>query len=196
MMLNQQQNPGQGNDGRNASHWAMLILRSIAVTVEVFLHRSFGSRYIGTQGFVGVLVILFFGAFVGVPGTGGLMVFLAAYLFACLVARVQIDRRKRRGFDPQHSRYTGWPYLMSIFPRCSELTVKRFIEPVLVVIVAAAVMNAAPALGLYLLMAGGVLFIMVNHDEAEERRRVQNMQDSFIDARDRAERFRSGSGRR
>jgi hypothetical protein len=195
-MLNQQQSPGNGNDGRNGAQWAMLMLRSITVTVEVFLHRDFGSRYIGTQGFVGLLIILFFGAFINVPGTNGLMMFLMAYLFVCLVARVQIDRRKRRGLDPQHSRYTGWPYLMSVFPRCSELTVKRFIEPALVVTVAALVMNFVPALGLYLMMAGGVLFTMVNYDEAEERRRIQSMQDSIIDASQRAERFRSGGGRR
>jgi hypothetical protein len=174
----------------------MLIFRSIAVTVEVFLHRDFGARYIGTQGFVGLLVIFFFAAFVGVPGTGGLMVFLMAYLFVSFVARLQIDRRKRCGLDPQHSRYTGWPYLMPLFPRCSELTVKRFIEPAFVAIVAAVVMNFVPALGLYLLMAAGVLFTMVNHDEAQEQQRIQNMQDSFIDARDRTERFRSGNGRR
>jgi hypothetical protein len=195
-MSNQQQGSGNGNNGGNAGHWVMLFLRSIAVTLQVFLHRKFGSRFIGSQGFVGLLVIVFFGAFIGVPGTTGLTAFLLAYLFACLVARAHIDARKRRGGDTEHSMYSGWPLLMSVFPRCSELKVKRFIEPAFVVIVAAAVMNFFPALGLYLLMAGGVLFTVVNYDEAEEQRRVQNMQDAVIEASQRAERFRSGHGRR
>lgn len=190
--------PGNGHNGSGGAGFNifMLVLRSITVTVEVFLHRRFGSRFLGLQAALGILVILLFAGIIPAPGSWGLILFLLAYLKACLVARAGIVWRRVRGEEFEHTLYSGQPWLMKVFPRLNELTIKRVIEPMAVFVVAAAIMNFIPALGLYLLMAAIALGISVNHTEGEERRRAQMMNDAVIDAQQRAERFRSMSGRR
>ena len=102
---------------------------------------------------------------------------------------------KKREFE--HTLYSGWPYLMRIVPRWKESTVKRFVEPLLVTVVAIPVMHFIPALGFYLLLAAGALFATVEQGEIEIRRRAEMMHDAVIEATQQAERFREmSSGRR
>jgi hypothetical protein len=190
--LEQPKNNGNGN----GYHVVMLILRSISATVEVFLHKGFGSRYIGFQGFLGIFAILIFAAMIPVPGTWGLILFLFAYLKACLYARAGIVWRKLRGQEHEHTLYSGYPYLMRLFRRSNEMTIKRYIEPIVVFLAGCAFSYFVPALALYLFMAAGALFLSVNEAEAYQRRQTQVMHDAVIEAQQRAERFRSMSGRR
>jgi hypothetical protein len=191
-MQEQEQSEQQGGKGNGVGfNFVVLVLRSIAVTVEVFLHRRFGSRYVGLQGALGIIMILLFAAIIPAPGTWGLILFLFAYLKACLYARAGVLWRKLHGQEFDHTLYSGMPYLMKVLPRWNELTVKRFVEPALVFLVGCAVAHFIPALALYLFMAAGALFMTVNQAEANERRRAETMRDSMIEAQQRAERVRS-----
>ncbi len=189
----QQEQPQQreGNGNGVGFNIVVLLLRSIAVTVEVFLHRRFGSRYVGLQGVLGIVMILVFAAIIPAPGTWGLIIFLFAYLKACLYARAGVLWRKLQGQECDHTLYSGYPYLMRVLPRWNELTVKRLVEPALVFLVGCAVAHFIPALALYLFIAAGALFMTVNQAEAYERRRAEVMRDSVIEVQQRAERVRS-----
>ena len=124
------------------------------------------------------------------------MLFLLAYLKACVVARAGVLWRKLKKQEFNHTMCSGWPYLMRVFPRWTELTVKRYVEPLLVVVIAIPFLYFIPALGFYLLLAAGALFVTVDQTEVEARRRAELMHDAVIEATQQAERFRAMSGGR
>ena len=119
------------------------------------------------------------------------MWFLFAYFKACLVARAGVVWRQRKGVDFEHSKYSGTPYLMKVFPRWNEVKIKRFLEPGLVFFMAILLGNYVPALTMYLMIAGFALMIANNQAEEYERRRALMMKDDLIEAQQRAERVRS-----
>jgi len=185
---------GNGNAGINV---LISLAQGMAFTVEVFLHRRFGSRFIGRQAAMGLLMILLFVALTPMPGAWAMVLFLLAYAKTWLYARAGVIWRRINKQEYEHTRYSGGPLLMAIVPGWTELTVKRFVEPLLVVLVGGVTWLLVPAMGIYLVMAGVSLFITVNLAEAYERRRAEMMHDAVIEATQRAERFRAmSSGRR
>lgn len=174
-----------------ASACLTLLLQSLAATVEVFLHRNFGSRYLSLRAVGGLVVIVLSAAMIPLPGRWALMLYFFAYFEACLVARAGVLWRKWKGIDFEHSRYSGTPYFLKLFPRWNEVKVKRYLEPMLVFLVAILLGNHAPALTMYLMVAGFALMIVNNQAEEYERRRALMMKDDLIEAQQRAERVRS-----
>jgi hypothetical protein len=79
----------------------------------------------------------------------------------------------------------------------SELTCKRFVEPVYVLLVGWTLwlLNEAP-LGSYLMLAAVCLLVSVNASIAFDNIRVMNMHDAVIDQELIAERFRDLRGER
>jgi hypothetical protein len=184
----------QGDNGEKAaaaSAFLTLVFQSFAATVEVFLHRSFGSRYLSLRAVGGMVVIILFASMIPLPGRWAVMLFFFAYFKACLVARAGVLWRKWKGIDLEHSRYSGTPYLMKVFPRWNEVKIKRFVEPAIVFLVAILLGNYVPALTMYLMVAGFALMITNNQAEEYERRRALMMRDDLIESQQRAERVRS-----
>ena len=56
-MDNAQDSNAGASDARGTMNLAMLIIQAYATSVEVFLHRHLGERYLGLQA-VGVLVLV------------------------------------------------------------------------------------------------------------------------------------------
>lgn len=193
---NQEQGKGRGG-GNTGINLVGAVVEAMAFTMALFLHRKFGSRYIGRNAAMGILVILVFAAVMPMPGAWTMILFLVAYFKAWIYARAGVLYRRFKRQENEHTRYSGWPYLMTVLPGWTELTVKRFIEPLLVVVVGVVLWFFVPGLGLYLVMAGVSLFISVELAEAYDRRRAEMMHDAVIEATQRAERFRTmSSGRR
>ena len=129
----------QGNQSsRNGFNWLQFIIDTWAVSVEVFLRRRFGWKYIGAQGAAVLLLIPLFTALWSEHDPGPLMCFFGAYLVMWAVAGAQAWWRRSRG-EAVFSYYSGCPWLMSVFPRASEVTVKQWLEPILVGVVGAAI---------------------------------------------------------
>jgi hypothetical protein len=189
------QNPNPSDaTGANLA-WALFVCRSVAVSVEVFLHREIGERYLGLPAAAVLLLVPLYSLGWRGHDLWPLMLFLLAYLVMCCCARVGSLVRRFRG-EPGHSFYTGWPRVMTARAKWSEVTFKRFVEPLLVLSFGFLILLANPPLGTYLMLAAGGLFISVNASIAEERTRALDMNDAVIHQEIVAERFRGMRGER
>lgn len=172
------------------------VCRSLATTVEVFLHksRSFGERYLGLQAAAAVLVIFFSTAFWRGANVLPILLFLVAYLVACAIARMGVTARVRAGGPQVHTHYTGVPRIMRWTGQMSEETVKRIVEPMLVFVIGALVLQASLPLGTLLMLASFGLFASVNLAAGFDRTRALDMHDAYLDQCNAAERFRAMHG--
>ena len=164
-MFNQAEAPKEPfQDARAAMGWLAFISRIGSVTVEVFLHSRFGERYIGMEAAAALVLVPVFGLFWPEYDLEPLMQFLGAYLFMCLLARIGMTLRRLRGVR-EHSRYTGYPHLLRLFPLLPEEAVKRFVEPFFVMCAGMAGRDYNEPLGGYLMFAAVCLFISTNLDD-------------------------------
>jgi hypothetical protein len=188
-----QSNPqDSGDTTRNGINIAMLIIRAWATSLEVFLHKGMGRRYNGIQAALVLLLVPFYSLAWPHDDLRPLLWFLLAFLVMCGVTR--IGSLLRRG-QPCHSFYTGWPRLMGRTRKLSEVTFKRYIEPILVLAIGFALReNVNPPLGTYLMIGAGCLFLSVSVSVIEEQVRAEDMNDAVIEQSMVAERFRGMRG--
>lgn len=172
------------------------VCRSLAATVEVFLHRSgsFGERYLGLQAAAGILCLFFYTAFWRYADVRPVLGFMVVYLAALALARFGVMTRLRRGGEQVHSFYTGAPRIMRFTGRLREETVKRIVEPMLVLLIGVLTMPASEPLGTYLMLVSFALFAVCNLAAGFERTRALDMNDAFQDQHNVAERFREMRG--
>lgn len=175
--------------------WGLFFCRSLAASVEVFLHRGIGERYLGWQAAAVLVIVPLFG--LGWEGydQGPMMLFLMAFLFMCFCARISSIVRRVRG-RPGHTFYTGWPRIMSDRAKWSEMTIKRFVEPLIVLCIGFLFLLVSPPLGAYLMTAAVGLFMSVSAIDLEDRTRALDMHDAVIHQEVVAERFRDMRGER
>lgn len=196
-MMNQQASPtSNGNQVSWMSGLFLLICRALALSVEVFLHRTgtFGERYLGLQSGVAALLILLYPAFGEREDPRPLLVFLGCYLVMLQVVRVRTWWRSRRGTAQPHSFFTGTPRLMRLLGKVSEAKIKSLIEPTLVFFIGMITMYCSKPLGSYLMLASIGLFLTMDLALGFERKRAIDMHDSLIDQQNVAERFRRMRG--
>ncbi|MFN0007199.1 MAG: hypothetical protein ACKVXR_04760 [Planctomycetota bacterium] len=186
--LQQQQGPDRA---KIESGFVLLVMRALACSVEVFLHRSstFGERYLGAQAAIAAAIMLFLPAFAPAHDPTSTWCFLGVYVLACASIRAGIVKRKIRGEIAPHSFYTGTPVLLG--RGRGETAVKRFVEPVVVWIASAALAEFDPLLAGYLAAAGLGLLLSVSLTAAAERKRMLDMHDAYVEQRRAAEDWRS-----
>ncbi len=105
-------------------------IRIFAIVPQMFLRRGFGSRYIGGKTAVAFVLMPFFGAFFFPRhDLRPLMWFDGAFLFMCLLARMNGVRLRNRGYQV-HSMYDGFPiFLKANAGTKRELREKAIGEP-------------------------------------------------------------------
>lgn len=139
----------------------VLIIRALAFPAEVILHREFGPRYIGAQGaMVPVLLIsyaLAWPPFLAVP----ILVFAAIHglLHAAAIAEAATIQRER---DQLPDYYSGYPRYLWLFGFLSERTAKRFVEPLIVALIAWLIRIHHEPFGHLLFAMAAALFVSVN----------------------------------
>ena len=181
----------QGNDrSRGGAGFALLAMRSLACSVEVFLHRSstFGERYLGAQAVVALVIMFIFPAFDPQQDPTPLWLFACAFLVACTAIRGGIVRRRKRGELGPHTFYTGTPLLLG---KQKETAVKGVVEPVVVWIASAVAGEFSSLLSSYLALAGIGLLLSVSLTIAAERKRMLDMHDAYMEQRRAADDWRS-----
>jgi hypothetical protein len=171
---------------RNGLNWMLLIANAGATSVEVFLHRRFGARYLGFQAMAAVPLILIFALYWPQTDIDPLMVFLLAYLGMCMVARLGMMLRT----DVEHSYYSGWPHLLSPKAAGKELFFKQFVEPAFVIFGGVLVRDWNDPLGAYLTFAGCCLFISNTLNRMAASQRVMNVRDAMYEQQQLAETLR------
>ncbi len=185
-----QQNPGPFQSMRGNFNLALFICRTWATSLEVFLHRDIGERYLGLQAAAVLLLVPLY--LLGWEGydVRAVVYFLPAYLLMCVVARMGSLARRTRG-EQSHSMYTGWPRCMGPRSKWTELTVKQFVEPGIVFANGWMLreLHEAP-LGTYLMIGAVCLFISVSSSTAMERLRAMDLNDAVKEQEFVAERLR------
>ena len=83
---------------------------------------------------------------------------------------------------------------MWLLPRMSELTVKRFVEPFVVIAIGFLIVPLNAPLGIYLIIAATCLNIMMTQIERYARIRVRDMNDAMCEQEELVERFRTMRG--
>lgn len=182
--------PPQG-EGPPAINAVWLVASAFAVTVEVFLRREMGSRYLERQAALAVLLIPGFGLFFPEEDLRPLLWFLGAYLAACTVVRVRSLRRRFRG-EEEHSRYNGTPIILRwpLLRRLTEARAKMTVEPALVWLAGGLTMNASVPLGAYVMVCAFCLMLCDGMRRAFDAQRDMDLKDQLSDQRRMAERFR------
>lgn len=183
----QNQSPMNGpGRGRAALAQAEGVARTFALMVEVFFRHNFGQRYFSLMGvygklaFYALLLVLAFKASEQLD-TLPLGAFFLASLTASLWHLFVIWRRSYRG-ERWHSRYSGTSWLASILPM-SECTIKRWVEPLVVIMAGVMLASFNQALGGWLVFAGTCLGVTEALAEARFRTMILDAIDKDIEAR-------------
>jgi hypothetical protein len=163
--------------------------RAICLTVEVFLHRGFGSRYV-SGGFLGVIVIYLFSLMFNPQDISPLLGFAFVYLIVWLITTLCVLIRYCRGKDKMHAKYTGRPILWRLLPGWKEDKVKH-LEAVIVIAAGYGVHYLNAPLGCYIMTAAVVLLLRNYARVSELRRRAVDMNDKVIEQNIVAEHFRA-----
>ncbi|MBI4879417.1 MAG: hypothetical protein HY812_07115 [Planctomycetes bacterium] len=150
--------------------------RMFSVTVEVFLRRNFGERYLSGPVLVGgaLAVHLVTTALAGRPlleprgASLGAMLYLWAYASLCVGHKLVIWRRDRTG-ERWHSLSDGTSRRLFDHVPIAPRIVQMYVEPALVAVVGLALLLADRVLGGYLLLAS--LAFLVKGQMTHRRRR-------------------------
>jgi hypothetical protein len=162
--------------------------RALSLTVEVFLHRGFGPRYVSC-GFFGVLLILFTSMWFPPTTAMPLQWFAFTYGFFWLIAVVNVAIRYWRGTDKAHSRYNGYPLLCRLLPSWKETNVK-YLEAVCVIFLGCGLTLLSKPLGDYIMVASGFVLIRAYGLASQRRNQAIDLRDTVIEQQMAAEEFR------
>lgn len=195
MSSEQQQQQSMLDRMRRDFNVAAFVAGGIAVTAEVFLRRRMGSRALGARPLVGLVALAIFSLLKPRVDPAPLQMFGVAAVAMCFVQSAASARRARRG-ERGHTRYNGEPWLALVLPRLSELTIKRTVEPLVLIGGGVAICHANELLGIWLILAGVAIAMTVRTEEYVERQRLMDLGDAMIEQRYRAERLRSMHGDR
>jgi hypothetical protein len=170
----------------------MLLIEAMAISIEVFLRSGFGCRYIGLQALLAAVVMPLYAMLIG-PDAAPMMWFWLFFMCFALGEWLKALRRSWRG-DVTHSWYSGRSRIITENRQCSEIDIKKWLEPCLVLCVGLCTRNA-PACA-YLCSAAVCLSITAHRTEGWIRRHVIDMNDAVLMQQDIAERFRRLQERR
>lgn len=180
---------------RNTMNLGTIVVRALAVTVEVFLHVRIGARYIGLQALVAVPGIVIFGMFWHGHDIRPLWNFVLVFMLLAFAHRLDAFRRQNLG-SVEHSRYSGYPCLLAKSKARLEGPMKQVIEPVLTAVGGVLVTEWNQPLGMYLVVAAIALFLSNSMNKAWETVQAMDLQDALCEQRQNASHFGQSRRRR
>jgi hypothetical protein len=164
------------------------LMRSLALSVEVFLHRAFGAGYVGC-GVAGFLLMFLFAKFFPDQDVRPLAVFAGMYGVAWLIALINVLIRWWSGIHSTHSRYNGRPHLWALLPNWKEMNVKH-LEALVVILLGYGIHHVNRPLGDYLLMAGAFVLLRGYGVASMMRRRAVELNDAVLEQKEIADQMR------
>jgi len=128
-------------------------LRLLTVPIEMLTHLDVGERYFGFSGLLAVLTMVAAAAYEG----SSLLYFLATVVVLRVVAhRAWCIYRRTAGDPVVNSRSAGRPLLALLMPQIPAI-VLRWVEPLLLMVVALVFGAMSDAVGSYLMWSAGAL---------------------------------------
>lgn len=155
---------GQGHsdpltDSRLALNWVVFLITVYATSVEVFLRKRMGRRFLGWQAVAVIPVVMVHASFCQPRRPDGLILFLGLYLIMCVCQRIGMLITAWRG-RVVHSRYNGFPLCLPENGRWDEVQFKRWGDPLVVAFIGFVVTSELDRpLGMYLLGAALALHL-------------------------------------
>ncbi len=183
--MNQQQPSSMYEEFQKILNYAQIIVRFLSITVEVFLRYSFGERYLNLINVYGAVLLL--AVAIDIPFLLGrerslIQIFLLAYILMCIVHKLSIWRRKKKGVR-WHSRYAGTSYEFWKLLPFKQYTIQFYFEPLLVFLLGVLISNLTnDALGGWLMFSALCLAITGQIDAARYRNQVLDVMDSQIES--------------
>lgn len=150
---------------------------------EVALFRTdFGERYFQCwkTGVVVPLLLLFPLFWPGEDPTP-LLLCLVLYVLMCMLHRIDIYRRRRRGGPRIHSLYNGKSRLEKSWPNVSEDLLKSKYEPFLLSAIGVAALVFSPPLGWFFIWCAGAMMVHAGLLNASQRQRALDLTDAQIE---------------
>ena len=133
-------------------------LRLLSVPIEMITHFGVGERYFG---FTGLLAVLLMWADAWWEGSSALYMLMTVVVLRVVAHRIWCVRCRMVGYPLVNSRVPGDPILGIVLPRIPAAAM-RWIEPVLVMVVALVLGLISSPLGGYLMWSGfGLLCITI-----------------------------------
>ena len=188
MQQQQQQTPGDKLTAAEGFNVAMLIMKSHATAITVFLRTDFGSEGIGVAGLGAIFLIIAMG---GCSGDVLMYYYLIAFIIATVLQRIRTFRNWWRG-NHQHSYYDGYPWLaLKLFPRVKKEGDAKGMEAFLCLAIGCLLLNCGvTSLGMFI-AAGFISIMFVAGTKAElVKRRLRAMRDAQFEQEYLAEEFR------
>jgi hypothetical protein len=182
--------PNMASDFERGMNIMMFVVHTWAVSMEVFLHRNMGSRYLGFSSVAVVFLIPMYGAYWEHYDLAPLMRFLAAYVLMAVVSRMIAVSRQNQSVGG-HSYYNGYPRMMRDKSRADEVAFKHFREPFVVGIIGLATCQLNQPLGWYWMLGAVSLFVKGSISNRITDVRIMDMNDAMIEQAQLAERFRT-----
>lgn len=185
------------------SEWMLTFLSfasgCFAISIVPFIRKDFGERYLGVMNlFFGYTVVANFtflgtifaglaGAFlhIGIGGAPIMRLFLLAFVALSIYHRREIARKNKAGIK-WHSMYLGTSLLPLPF---SQEVVYKFAEPGLVIGAGWLLSGIATLPGVWLMIAGGSLFINNQIVYYNQRQAILDIRDAEIEARNMSKAF-------
>jgi hypothetical protein len=178
-----------GMTGMRSKDAFMLLINAMAISLEVFMHRDFGGRFISQQALVAAFLIPGYSLFWDERSLVPMACFYLLFVVFAVINAIRAYRRMRRG-QSSHSRYSGRPKVLKAFPRLSEEKAKAYIEPLLALGVGLILLDVNQPFSVFLCFAGTCMHISARETERSMRRRAMDMNDAVCEQQDVAERFR------
>lgn len=191
MSMPSQQKPSSLQTFRGNMNLVMWIIRIWAVSLEMFLHRNLGERYLGLQAGLALLLMSFYSLYWQGYDARAFIWFMVLYLAMWVKARWENSAARRRG-EVYHSRYTGWPSVVGPKTKFSERTAKRYVEPGFVLAFGLTLRGfwGEMPLGTYLVIGSVFLFLSVQLSATVTRAQEMDLNDAVIEQEYIAEQFR------
>jgi hypothetical protein len=188
-MRQQQQNSMKAPE--QVVNWPFIFCCVASLPLELLLHniKTFGVRSVGPRAVMAVLLMFIFIAAHPNDDCRPLFWFMILVIPLSIIAQFSAMLRRRRG-EPGHTRYSGKPYLLCLFPQLSEGTIKR-LEPVVMLMVGGIIHHFNHPLGAFLLTAAVCLGITIGIVHRANCERALDMNDSLIDQQNAAASVRS-----
>ena len=187
MHSQQSQTKRPGENAGVAFQVAYTLANAHATCLTVFVRSRFGTRALGLNGLLAMVLIPLYGALATAPE---MFPFGVAWLAVLACRRAGSLRLARRGVR-EHSAYDGWPWLALLCPFVRrEGTAKVLVEPALCLLAGSLLMPLSQPLGGFVLVGTFTLLFKAGTDREVNRSRLRAMRDAHIESTQLAEQFR------
>lgn len=183
------QNGPELTDNQKSMNLFVTICHIYSTSVEVFMRRGFGERYLGAQALFALFLIPLHMSFMQTEDPILIGATMLGYVGACIGHRGVTQARRRIG-EIEHTYYDGWPIALGKKTTINEQDWKAWGDPIIIVLVGIFFAFADRGFGSFFITAGVAMFIKNHLIHQLHSAKVKDLYDNMIEQKQLAARFR------